>query len=145
MEYNAIITREEKTTNKNVLKYWFLDVETNKEDSFLSNYPIRNYIPNLEGKLKLIESDKHPKFFEDFKQDVDKIDEKLLQEETTIQLRRGLEKDIKKTEERLAKKRIRLIERAEHLIGLRTGKKGKKFTQKDIALVRNKSTRTIRR
>ena len=145
MEYFAKIIYEQRTGNKNLWKYTFLDVRTNKEDCFYNNYRI-NYIPSLARKLNLIESDKHPKFLQSpFKQDVVNIDAKLLQEETTIQLRRGLEKDVEKTEKKFAKKKIKLIERAEHLIDLRTGKKQKKFTQKDIALVRNKSTRTIRR
>lgn len=141
MEYTAKIIRQQRTINKNIWKCYFLNLETNEEDWFLNNYPI-NYIPNLAGKLTLIESENHPKFYESFKQDVANIDAKLLQEETTIQLRRGLEKDIEKTEKKFAKKRIKLIERAEHLISLR---EQKEFTQKAIARVRNKNVRTIRR
>ena len=129
MEYLAKILHQQKTTNKNVWKITFWDGEKDREDWFLNNYPI-NYIPNLEGKLKLVENEKHPKFYEDFQQDVDNVDEKLFQQDATIQLRRSLEKDIEKTEKKFAKKRAKLIERAEHLIGLRIGKKIKKFPER---------------
>ncbi|WNE40807.1 MAG: hypothetical protein mread185_000264 [Mycoplasmataceae bacterium] len=140
-EYLAIITGEQKTTNKNVWKYNFVDTKTNKGDFFLNNYRI-NYIPNLKGELKLFESDNHPKFYEDFQQDVANFDEKLFQQEATIKLSRGLEREIAATEKRFSKKRINLIERSKHLISLRSQKE---FTQKEIARVYNKSTRTIRR
>ncbi|CAG8523045.1 7145_t:CDS:2, partial [Cetraspora pellucida] len=140
--YNELAKQSLRDYKKLTVEEFGKNVETNKEDCFYNNYRIK-YIPNLAGKLNLIESDKHPNFLQSpFKQDVANIDAKLLQEETTIQLRRGLEKDVEKTEKKFAKKKIKLVERAEYLISLR---KQKIFSQKQIAFAHNKSTRTIRR
>ena len=141
MEYLAKIIHEQRTGNKNLWKYTFLDVEANKEEFFYNNYRV-NYLPSIEGKLSLIESDEHPKFFQSFEQDIISADKEICQPEISNQLRRSWEKGVQKAENKLAKKKIKLIERAKYLASLRSRKI---LSQKELAIAHRRSTRTIRR
>jgi hypothetical protein len=103
MEYIAKIVQEQLITNKQIWKYDFLDIQTNKKDFFYYDKQI-NYASNLVGKLNLYED----KSFKSFEQDLDNTTERLeIESETT--------KNIEKTLNHFKKRKIKLTFDLEHL------------------------------
>ncbi len=136
MEYIAKIIGERRTKNKQFWQYYFLDLQTGQEDRFYNNYRI-NYVPDLVGKLNLLENNKYPKLFQSFEQDVNNVVKEFQYLETSILLQGEVKKDIRN----FTRKSVKLFIEPEHIIRLQQ----MGFTQKQIAFAYKKSERTIRR
>ena len=87
MEYFAKIIQEQRNESKLFWKYTFVDLQTRKEDYFLSDYQI-DYLPSLAGRLKLWEDNvnQQSKTYQSFEQAIDNTTERFENLETLIQL-----------------------------------------------------------
>nr|CAG8453308.1 823_t:CDS:10 [Entrophospora candida] len=83
--YLAKIIGETRLENGKFYKYDFINLKTGCEDYFLNNHQL-TYIPHLLGKLNLLESDKHPKFYQSFEQDIDNVGKENQGERALTQL-----------------------------------------------------------
>ncbi|MCE8163705.1 MAG: IS630 family transposase [Candidatus Moeniiplasma glomeromycotorum] len=70
MEYLAKIIKGERSPNKQLWRYTFLDLKTSETDWFINNHRI-SYIPDLVGKLELIwDKTERYKIYQSFTQDI---------------------------------------------------------------------------